>query len=64
MTLNNLAVIFGPTLLRPAAKEVHRTPMEQLIFQNTEAMMQTAILLYLLNLKEKNFNFTRACTAM
>lgn len=59
MSLNNLAMVFGPTLLRPAAKDSHRTPMEQLIYQNGEAMMQTAILLYFLNLKEKNYTFTR-----
>jgi hypothetical protein len=59
MSLQNLAVVFGPTLLRPAAKEVRRSPMDQLIYQNNEAMMQTAILLYFLNLKEKNHVFTR-----
>jgi RhoGAP domain len=59
MSLHNLAVVFGPTLLRPASKEVQRSPMEQLIFQNNEALMQTAILLYFLNLKERKYEFIR-----
>jgi RhoGAP domain len=57
MSLENLAVVFGPTLLRPAAKVTHKTAMEQLVLQNNEALMQTSILMYYLSLKADNFHF-------
>ena len=59
MSLQNLAMVFGPTLLRPAITESHRTPMEQLLLHGNEVAVQTTILLYFLNLKQKNFPFSR-----
>ena len=57
MSLYNLAVVFGPTLLRPAAGDSQLTAVEHLCQGTNEVMMQTMILLYFLNLKAQNFNF-------
>lgn len=58
MSLHNLATVFGPTLLRPALKETEPQSMEAMFSQGArDAMMQTGILLYLLNLKVKGGDF-------
>ena len=58
MSLQNLATVFGPTLLRPAAKEVEQQSMEQLFSAGArDAMLQTGILLFYLTLKEKGMDF-------
>ena len=54
MTLQNLATVFGPTLLRPAKKETGKLSMEELLSAGArEAMTQIGILRYLLNLQQR-----------
>lgn len=58
MTLKNLATIFGPTLLRPAARNSQTQTMEQLFFLSAhEAMMQTTILLHLMTIRASGIEF-------
>ena len=49
MSLHNLATVFGPTLLRPAAKEAEPATLEMFSAQARDAMTQTGILLHYLN---------------
>jgi len=52
MTLQNLATVFGPTLLRPAQKDAGKLSMEERLSAGArDAMTQIGILHYLLNLK-------------
>ena len=52
MTLQNLATVFGPTLLRPAQKESAKLSMQELLSAGArDAMTQIGILRYLLSLK-------------
>jgi len=52
MTLQNLATVFGPTLLRPAHKDTGKLSMAELLSAGArDAMTQIDILRYLLNLK-------------
>lgn len=54
MTLQNLATVFGPTLLRPAAKDGEKkSGNEMFIAGAREALMQVAVLQHLLNLRAK-----------
>ena len=54
MTLQNLATVFGPTLLRPALNDAQLQTVEELFCVGTrEAMTQTSMLLYFLNLRAK-----------
>lgn len=54
MTVQNLATVFGPTLLRPADKEPDKVSVEELLSAGArDAMIQIAILCYLLNLKQR-----------
>ena len=58
MSLHNLATVFGPTLLRPAAKEQEQVSTEQLFSLGArDAMLQTGILLFYLGLREKGIDF-------
>lgn len=58
MTLQNLATVFGPTLLRPAVNEAQPQTMEELFSVGTrEAMLQTSMLLYFLNLRANGAAF-------
>lgn len=58
MSLHNLATVFGPTLLRPAAREQEQVSMDQLFSLGArDAMLQTGILLFFLNLKYKGVDF-------
>jgi len=60
MTLKNLATVFGPTLLRPAARHSQTQTMEQLFFLSAhEAMLQTTILLHFMNLRSNGVEFKR-----
>ena len=59
MPLHNLATVFGPTLLRPAAKSKEATAMDLFSAGARDAMMQTSILFFFLTLKEKGVDFTR-----
>lgn len=54
MTLQNLATVFGPNLLRPAIKEEKKTPGEMFIAGAQEAVTQVAILQHLLSLRAKS----------
>jgi len=52
MTIQNLATVFGPTLLRPAQKNTEKLSMEELLSAGArDAMMQIGVLRYLLDLK-------------
>ena len=51
MTLHNLATVFGPTLLRPAIKDLQPMSMELFSAGARDAMLQTGILLFFLNLQ-------------
>lgn len=54
MSLQNLATVFGPTVLRPAIKGSEVQTMEELFSSGTrDAMMQTSILMTFLNLRKK-----------
>lgn len=54
MTIQNLATVFGPTLLRPADKEPDKVSVEELMSAGArDAMRQIAILVYLLSLKQR-----------
>jgi len=58
MSLQNLATVFGPTVLRPAAKGSEVQTMEELFSSGTrDAMMQTSILMTFLNLRKKGAEF-------
>jgi len=58
MTLQNLATVFGPTLLRPAVSQTQSQSIEELFSAGTrEAMTQTSMLLYLLILRDKGAVF-------
>ena len=53
MTLNNLATVFGPTLLRKTVKKSEATATIEMFTENAkEAMIQTGVLLYLLQLRQ------------
>lgn len=54
MTLQNLATVFGPNLLRPAVKEEKKTPGETFIASAQEAVTQVAVLQHLLGLRAKS----------
>lgn len=55
MTLQNLATVFGPTLLRPAIKEAQPQTLEELFSSGTrEVMVQTNILFYFLSITAKS----------
>lgn len=54
MSLQNLATVFGPTLLRPAAKVAETQTMEELFSSGTrDAMTQTTMLMTFFNLRKK-----------
>jgi hypothetical protein len=54
MSLQNLATVFGPTLLRPAAKGAETQTMEELFSSGTrDAMMQTTMLMTFFHLRKK-----------
>lgn len=54
MTLQNLATVFGPTLLRPAVKDGEKKPVNEMFIAGArEALMQVAVLQHLLNLRAK-----------
>jgi breakpoint cluster region protein len=58
MSLQNLATVFGPTLLRPAANDQQPASMDQLFSMGArDAMIQTGILLFYLSLREKGMDF-------
>jgi len=61
MSLQNLATVFGPTVLRPAVKGSEVQTMEELFSSGTrDAMMQTSILMTFLNLRKKGAQFWAA----
>jgi len=52
MSLQNLATVFGPTLLRPAENKTGKLSMEELLSAGArDAMTQIGVLRYLLDLK-------------
>jgi len=52
MTLQNLAMVFGPTLLHPSEKQTGKLSMEELLSAGAhDAMIQIGILRYLLELQ-------------
>lgn len=52
MTLQNLATVFGPTLLRPAENKTGKLSMDDLLSAGArDAMTQIGVLRYLLDLK-------------
>jgi len=54
MNLQNLATVFGPTLLRPAEKESGKQSVEELMSAGArDAMKQIEILFYILKLKQR-----------
>ena len=54
MNIQNLATVFGPTLLRPADKEPDKVSVEELMSAGArDAMRQIAILCYILSLKQR-----------
>jgi hypothetical protein len=54
MSLQNLATVFGPTLLRPAVKGTETQTMEELFSSGTrDAMMQTTMLMTFFHLRKK-----------
>ena len=57
MTLNNLSTVFGPTLLRPATKNDTALTGSDFFIGAQDAMMQSTILLYFLNLYSKGCSF-------
>jgi len=65
MSLQNLATVFGPTVLRPAVKGSEVQTMEELFSSGTrDAMMQTSILMTFLNLRKKGAQFWIGSTCM
>ena len=58
MSINNLSTVFGPTLLKPAAKaESSAVSMDLFSEGARDAMMQTNILHYFLTLRAKGREF-------
>ena len=61
MSLHNLATVFGPTLLQPAVKAGAKAApltMENSSENAKQAMAQTAILLLLLQLRQRGCDIT------
>ena len=59
MSLNNLATVFGPTLLRPAAKDTDQSTMDLFCEGARDAMMQTSILYFFLHLRNQGIDFKK-----
>lgn len=57
MPYSNLAVVFGPTLLKPADKAQSSNPMELFSSSANDAMCQTGILYYYLKLVSEGKQF-------
>ena len=57
MSINNLATVFGPTLLRPAIGEEEQSTMESFMAGARDAMMQSAVIVYYLNLRKDGETF-------
>ncbi|KAK2171441.1 hypothetical protein NP493_1065g01008 [Ridgeia piscesae] len=58
MSINNLSTVFGPTLLKPAAKTQTSVVSVDLFYEGTrDVMMQTSILHYFLTLRAKGRDF-------
>jgi len=57
MPFHNLAVVFGPTLLKPADKTAPSDPMDLFSSGANDAMYQSGILYYLLTLRKKGIEF-------
>ena len=50
MSISNLATIFGPTLLAPAAKDTSVNPLEMMSKGAQQVMHQSSVVNYLLGL--------------
>ncbi len=50
MSVQNLATIFGPTLLAPACKETSNNPLEMMSKGAEQVMHQSSVVNYLLSL--------------
>ena len=59
MSIQNLATVFGPTLLRPAAKTTEQTTMDLFSAGARDAMMQTSILYFFLTLRVQLADFRK-----
>ncbi len=59
MSVQNLATVFGPTLLRPAAKTEEDSTIDLFCAGARDAMLQTGILYFLLTLKDKGADFSK-----
>ena len=59
MSINNLATVFGPTLLRPAVTNDEPMSLDMFSAGARDAMLQTGILLYFLNLKKAGVDFEK-----
>lgn len=57
MPFHNLAVVFGPTLLKPAEKAQAANPMDLFSSSANDAMYQSGILFYYLTLLSKGTQF-------
>ena len=57
MPFHNLAVVFGPTLLKPAEKAQASNPMDLFSSSANDAMYQSGILFYYLTLLSKGTQF-------
>ncbi|XP_064612092.1 active breakpoint cluster region-related protein-like isoform X2 [Liolophura sinensis] len=62
MNLHNLATIFGPTLLRPAAKDPGTPTPDMLFLGAQEALSQTAVLHYFITLRVAGKDLNKPAT--
>lgn len=57
MSRHNLATVFGPTMLHPAVRETGLSPLELLSMETKDALQQSGILDYFLQLAEGGYDF-------
>ena len=64
MSINNLATIFGPTLLHPAVKESDADPMLQIARAAHDASGQSEVIFYFIKLAASGKNIRKSAQSM
>lgn len=64
MSINNLATIFGPTLLHPAMKETDIDPMLQMVRAAHDAALQSEVVQYFIKLAASGRNIRKSAQTL
>ena len=64
MSINNLATIFGPTLLHPAVKETDVDPMLQIARAAHDASVQSEVVHYFIKLAASGRNIRKSAQTL